>query len=743
MKQVININFQGSVVPIETSAFELLKNYTESLNRHFVNEEGKEEIINDIESRIGELFQERLKKGATCITDDDVNAIIKSMGRPEDFEAMDEGQSTNTKSASASESNNQQQSSSNTYTTSTGHKRLYRDENNKVLGGVCAGLANYFNVDIVVVRIIFAVLFFAFGFGLLPYIIMWVAVPSSSINQIGGSKKKLFRDADDKLIAGVCSGIGNYFGINPWIPRVLFLLPFLSFISRWGHWGGFGDFGDIVRFSFSPTSLIVYIILWIVIPEAITTSEKLAMKGEKVDIDSIKNSVMEEMKTVGKKAEKFGMEASGIINEKAKAVTNDVQNFSRRNRGGLGNVIAIIAKIFAYFIIGCVCFGLVVALFGIGIFSVGVFPLKDYVLKAGWQSAYAWGTLLFFIVVPIIGVITWIIRRITKSRNNSKILSLTFGCLWTVGWFCIIMLFATVRRDFKAASNINEQNIALANPKVSKLIVTSSLPNIKKYYSRNWIRFDAFENLVDDDTAFIRNVNVEIIQSTSDSFVVTMLKTARGNTNTEATTSANRIEFNVSQKDSLLLLDKGIAINKTDKFRNQMVTITIAVPIGKQIRINKEIGSPVFIEVGAMHIGTRNWDRNWDRDWNNDWDNDFYNNEENVRWQADVDYIMKADGLYTIDGRKADGRNDKKKKLDNNRRNDNNDNYRYNDYDKKADSLRSIEEIKRQNKIDSIEKVKEKLDSIKDKIQNAVNILPEAEPISSVIMPGLNIVPNI
>ena len=86
MKQVININFQGRVVPIETSAFDILKNYTESLNRHFVNEEGKDEIINDIESRIGELFQERLKKGATCITEDDVNAIIASMGRPEDFE---------------------------------------------------------------------------------------------------------------------------------------------------------------------------------------------------------------------------------------------------------------------------------------------------------------------------------------------------------------------------------------------------------------------------------------------------------------------------------------------------------------------------------------------------------------------------------------------------------------------------------------------------------------------------------
>ena len=191
MKQVININFQGRVVPIEVTAFELLKNYTESLSRHFANEEGKEEIINDIESRIGELFQERITKGATCITDDDVNAIIKSMGRPEEFEAMDDTQS----SSAASSESYQQQSTNNT---AAGNKRLFRDENDKVLGGVCSGLANYFNIDVVIARIIFVVLLFS-GIGFLTYIIMWIAVPSSSSTQIGGTRKKLFRDPDEKL----------------------------------------------------------------------------------------------------------------------------------------------------------------------------------------------------------------------------------------------------------------------------------------------------------------------------------------------------------------------------------------------------------------------------------------------------------------------------------------------------------------------------------------------------------------
>ena len=194
MKQVININLQGRVVPIEVTAFDLLKNYTDSLNRHFANEEGKEEIINDIESRIGELFQERISKGATCITDDDVKAIIKNMGNPEDFETMDGG----TTASEASSAGQQQYAGG---SASTGNRKLYRNENDKVLGGVCSGLANYFNIDVVVVRIIFVLLLFA-GVGFLTYIIMWIAVPSSATEQIGGARRKLFRDTDEKIIAG-------------------------------------------------------------------------------------------------------------------------------------------------------------------------------------------------------------------------------------------------------------------------------------------------------------------------------------------------------------------------------------------------------------------------------------------------------------------------------------------------------------------------------------------------------------
>lgn len=89
MKKVININFQGRILPIEEMAYENLKNYIESLRTYFDLEEGKDEIINDIECRVAELCEERLKKEAVCISEEDIDLIITSIGRPADFEAQE------------------------------------------------------------------------------------------------------------------------------------------------------------------------------------------------------------------------------------------------------------------------------------------------------------------------------------------------------------------------------------------------------------------------------------------------------------------------------------------------------------------------------------------------------------------------------------------------------------------------------------------------------------------------------
>ena len=97
-----------------------------------------------------------------------------------------------------------------------------------------------------------------------------------------------------------------------------------------------------------------------------------------------------------------------------------MQYAAKRTSGVLGNIIVTIFKIFAYFILGCIALALIIALFSIAIVSIGLFPLKDFVLTDGWQSVLAWGTLIFFIGVPVIGVITFIIRRIAKNKKQES-----------------------------------------------------------------------------------------------------------------------------------------------------------------------------------------------------------------------------------------------------------------------------------------------------------------------------------
>ncbi|MFT3682480.1 MAG: PspC domain-containing protein [Ferruginibacter sp.] len=729
MKQVININFHGRVVPIEVSAFDTLKEYTESLSRFFANEEGKDEIINDIESRIGELFQERLKKGATCITDDDVNAIINSMGRPEDFDGEEEkvasglGESKKTSSDQSSQTNT---GSSTTGTTT--HKRLYRDENNKVLGGVCAGIANYFNTDPVIIRVIFAVIGLAFGTGILAYIILWVAVPSTASTEIGGVRKKLFRDPDDKIIAGVCSGIGNYFGVNPWIPRVLFLLPFLTFVFRIGNWH---DMGDFFNFSFSPGALIVYIILWLAFPEAATTAEKLQMKGEKVDMNSIKNSVMDEMKGVQQRTEKFAKEFGTVAGEKGKQVGTEMKAAAKRSGRGLGDIILFLVKAFVYFIVGCVSIALVVALFAFAVVSIGLFPLKDFVLTDGYQNAMAWGTLIFFIAVPVIGVITLIIRRLAKTRSNSRALRFSFIAMWIVGWACFMCLLASVGKDFRSVNNYAEQDITLSNPTVSKLEITTN-SKLKNSYRYNSFRLEPFEGW-DEDTVYVKNIDLKIVKSPNDSFRVTMIRMANGRTKRFADTLANKIQMNVTQEDSLIVVEKGIAITRNDKFRNQRAVLIVYVPVGKQIRIDRSIA----------------WGNNnvhFDGPWS---EGDFFidRDDEEHGWHANTNYVMKADGLYTLDGRRA-GESDDNDEDDHERsdikigpggieirdnetkvnvgengiiidKKNNTDNYRYDNQVKQVDSMKKDLEQQKQRMKDSLKKEKENIEKELKKVTKA------------------------
>lgn len=678
MKKVININFQGSVVPIEESAYDVLKEYIDSLRIYFASEEGRDEIINDIESRIGELFQIKLKNGSTCITDEDVTGIINNIGRPADFEEAEIGEKPN------GEEGKKYAATSPVFAKG---KRLYRDENHKILGGVCSGIAAYLGIDPVIVR----VLFILSGIGFLAYILLWIFVPGSEIIE-NGARKRLYRNPDEKIIGGVCAGIGSYFNVNAWIPRAFFLIPFISFFFRWGHIGPF-TFPNFLSFSFSPGTLIIYIILWLVIPEALTTSEKLQMKGEKVDINSIKQSVMQEMQGVKERVEKMGKDVSANAKQKSGEMGKEVRHAAKRTGGALGNIIVTLFKVFAYFILGCIALALIIALFALAVVSIGLFPLKAFVLNDGWQSLLAWGTLIFFIGVPVIGIITFIIRRIAKVKSNKRIIRYSFLAMWLLGIVCFIGLLTSVGSDFRRTSSINETYVPLNNAGVNRLEV-NSLDYNRYNRSNSWFRLEPFATF-DDDTAYIGNVRIRVEKSPTDSFQVGIIKMCNGRSRRYADTLASLIDYNARQQDTVLLLDRAIAVNTKDKFRNQNVIVILYVPVGKQIWISKNLNSGRGIWV------------------NDPWDNSWYDwNTEDYDFQYGVEYIMHEDGLYTLSGVPADEYRNREW----NRRNrddyyhdnnpDNNSQYRY-ENNKKYDSLRKIQE----NKMDSLQK---QMDSLRD-----------------------------
>src|SRR5688500_17529095 len=167
MKKIININLSGRVIPIEDSAYESLQRYIESLRRYFAAEDGRDEIINDIESRIAELMNDKVKKGSVAITDADIAEIVASMGSVEDFQEADAAEAMSSGTGSSSSSNAQAGA------TPKYKGRLHRDASDKILGGVCSGIANYMSWDPAIVRLLFAIITFGgFGMGVLLYIIL-------------------------------------------------------------------------------------------------------------------------------------------------------------------------------------------------------------------------------------------------------------------------------------------------------------------------------------------------------------------------------------------------------------------------------------------------------------------------------------------------------------------------------------------------------------------------------------------
>jgi phage shock protein PspC (stress-responsive transcriptional regulator) len=647
MKKIININLSGRVIPIEDSAYESLQRYIESLRRYFANEEGRDEIINDIESRIAELMNDKIKKGNGAITDADVEEIINSMGRVEDFEKEDAQEAT--AGASATQSSSSQNESHTKQESKRFKGRLYRDSSDKMIGGVCAGIANYLNVDPAIVRLLFAIITFGgFGMGFFIYILLWIILPSRELESYIG--KRLYRNPDDRIIGGVAGGLAAYFRRdNAWTIRLIFAAPlilniFFSIINGiFSPWAYHFRPVDIAFGSITGTFIITYIILWIVLPEARSSFEKMEMRGEKVDVNRIRQNVQENMSDIKNKAQtwgeevktsaqQFGERAKEFASTRGKTFATEVRQTARPVASGIGHAIGVIFKAFFLFIAGTIAFALFVVVL---VFILGgvVQPFKDFLLDGFWQNLSLWGVLILFLAVPLIAIITWIVRRAMRVRSQNRYLGWTFAGLWFLGFVCLGIFISSMVGSFRRYDRI-EQNIPIQGG-INKMIVSVNEPEIRYSGTFDWIENDGEGFDITEDSVHFSNVKLNVEKSNDSLYHVIFWRYSRGKNRNDAREKAEKIVYNISSLDSNLYLGSGLSIGKPQKFRGQQVLIEIRIPVGKRIVFDESVKDKLHPVKVRMREGRRWNDGNWNMDWD-EW-NAFY-------WDSNKEYIMAENG---------------------------------------------------------------------------------------------------
>ena len=160
MKITVSINLGGYSFNIDEDAYAELKMYLKNLELHFAGEESSSEILSDIETRMAELFRTKITSYKQVINIEDVRQAISVLGTPEDISDND-GPSAREKFSSP------------------GYHRMYRDPDHRIIGGVCSGMGAYWNIDPVIVRIIFVALALAGGIGVLVYLILYIVLPEA------------------------------------------------------------------------------------------------------------------------------------------------------------------------------------------------------------------------------------------------------------------------------------------------------------------------------------------------------------------------------------------------------------------------------------------------------------------------------------------------------------------------------------------------------------------------------------
>jgi len=482
MKKAIKINLSGSIFHIDEDAYDKLKYYLDRISGHFSNKEESKEIIDDIEARIAELFHERISKESEVITIDIVNEVISIMGSPEDF--ADSTEDNTGKSYSGSYHYNS--------------KRLYRDPEDAVLGGVCGGLAAYLHIDPLIVRLL-----------------------------------------------------------------AIFLLLF----------GG--------------VTGIIYIVLWIAIPKAETAAQKLEMRGEAVNVSNIEKKIREEYE--------------GVKNNINNAVKSEPVQRTRRAANdffqALGRILLVFLKVILIlvgtgFIISGISilialitgtfWGLSILPFGPYDFSLGdvLAPFSDPVSVTLLIIA-----LCLLILIPLVAMIYGLIKLIFQVKSSNRSLAVGATTLWILSLITLIGILAFESTGYSKTGNREfSQNLAIQSD-----TIYIRINNEQEKQLRHNSMFELGDEwyFLEDDGEFYGRIRLDIEASENNEFKLETVKRSKGRNYSIADENAGNLVYNYSVKGNLLYLDPFYSIDKGNQWRFPMVRLTLKVPEGKIVVIDK------------------------------------------------------------------------------------------------------------------------------------------------------------
>ena len=489
MNKTIIININGIVFHIEEDAYEILKNYMTEVKRHFSNSADSLEITTDIENRIAEMFGEvLLKDNRQVIVEQDVNQVVEQMGSVADFETAD---ADNDHSA---------------YINTSGNRRLFRDPDDHLVAGVCAGIANYFNIDTVWMRLAFALF-----------------IP------VGGS------------------------------------------------------------------GLLLYLILWIIVPKATSRADKMAMKGEKQNLQGFKKNFEEEMSSMRQNISNFGHEAKPFV-YKARDFVGDFFHHLGVFFNGAGKVFVKLVGVFILLSAFAGAVFLVVVFIGMLAFHADFgdhfFPFR--IIK----NELANQVILTSFLVAFIPVIT-IILVTFKGIFNVGSVGKSTGTVLLVLWLCslgMLIFFAT-----KIASGFREQATITETVGVKPTknnIYHLKLNDIKYFSHEDSVRLDIknnFRNMVvtDDDYNGFHDEprSVTLFIERSDISTPKLEETFRANgANYEAALyNARNTAYMFNQQDSVLRFDYSVRRRPNMSWHAEEVTLTLKLPLNAKVVIDQKL----------------------------------------------------------------------------------------------------------------------------------------------------------